>query len=134
MSTLVDSCVILDILTRDKQWFEWSYRALQEAVIAGDLFINPVIYAEISVRFPSIDALREALNEHLLTMEPISDEAAFLAGKCYLRYRQQGGTKTSPLPDFFIGAHAVTKGHVLLTRDAGRFGSYFADIRIICPQ
>lgn len=133
MSTLVDSCVILDILTRDGRWFEWSYHTLQDAAIAGDLYINPVICAEISVRFPSIDALRETLSAHLLIMEPISDEVAFLAGKCYLKYRQQGGLKTSPLPDFFIGAHAVTGGHRLLTRDTGRFGSYFPDIHLISP-
>ena len=132
-SVLVDSNVILDIITRDVTWRAWSERALSEAADQGRVVINPVVYAEISVRFARIEDLEDALPSSMFEREPIPYEAAFLAGKVFLAYRNRGGAKHSPLPDFFIGAHAAVEGHRLLTRDASRYRTYFANLDIICP-
>ena len=96
--------------------------------------INPIIYAEVSVRFARIEELEEALPADLFRREPLPWEAAFLAGKCFLRYRKGGGAKRSPLPDFYIGAHAAVRGATLLTRDASRYRSYFPTLRVIAPN
>lgn len=133
MAVLVDSNVILDVLTEDRSWFEWSSEALAAAADSGRLIINPIIYAEISIRFSRIEALEDALSGDLFEREPIPFAAAFLAGKVFLGYRKKGGGKRSPLPDFFIGAHAAISGHQLLTRDAKRYRSYFPSIAIITP-
>ena len=133
MATLVDSNVLLDVMTSDARWFDWSSTALAEAADRGRLIINPVIYAEVSIRFSRIEALEEALPKNLFEREPIPYEAAFLAGKVFLAYRKRGGAKRSPLPDFFIGAHAALAGHQLLTRDVKRYRSYFANIDLIAP-
>lgn len=103
------------------------------AADSGRLIINPIIYAEISIRFSRIEALEDALSGNLFEREPIPFAAAFLAGKVFSSYRKRGGVKRSPLPDFFIGAHAAISGHQLLIRDAKRYRSYFPSIDIITP-
>jgi predicted nucleic acid-binding protein len=133
IGTLVDSNVILDLLTEDEKWLDWSEQALSEAAEAGPLVINPVIYAEISVRFRSVEDLDEAIpsNDYLRAALPWS--AAFLAGKAFVDYRRRGGTRTSTLPDFFIGAHAAAGDLTLLTRDVARYRTYFPTVRLIAP-
>jgi predicted nucleic acid-binding protein len=129
---LVDSNVILDILTNDQRWLMWSSQALEDAAEQGPIFINSVIYAEISVRFDRIEDLDESLVDFQYLEVPRA--ACFLAGKCFLKYRRSGGAKTSPLPDFFVGAHAMVGGLPLLTRDRGRYQSYFPKLKIIAPD
>jgi predicted nucleic acid-binding protein len=133
-AVLVDSNVLLDVLTDDPLWFAWSARALERAADRFRLVINHVIYAEVSVRFAKIEDLEEALSRTLLEREAIPYEAAFLAGKAFLAYRQRGGTKRSTLPDFFIGAHAAIAGHRLLTRDSARYRTYFPKLPLIAPD
>lgn len=133
MATLVDSNVLLDVMTLDKRWYEWSSAALAAAADTGRLIINPIIYAEISTRFSTIEKLEEALPINMFVREAIPYAAAFLAGKVFLAYRRRGGAKRSPLPDFFIGAHAALAGHQLLTRDAKRYRAYFANLDVIAP-
>ena len=132
-ATLVDACVILDLTTDDPKWADWSADAIAEAADAGPLVINPIIYAEISVDFTSIEELDELIDDAGLRREPLPFEAGFLAGKAYLTYRRRGGTRRSPLADFYIGAHAAISGHRLLTRDTDRYRSYFPALRLITP-
>lgn len=133
-ATLVDSNVLLDIMTEDRRWLDWSARALAEAADTGRLVINPMVYGEVSVRFARIEDLEEALPASQLEREAIPFEAAFLAGKVFLAYRRRGGARTSPLPDFFIGAHAAVTGYRLLTRDARRYRNSFANLDLITPE
>jgi predicted nucleic acid-binding protein len=130
---LVDSNVILDVLTEDAQWLGWSAEALAQAAEVDILAINPIIYAEVSVRFERIEELEEALPATLFRREPLPWEAGFLAGKCFLAYRRRGGPRRSPLPDFYVGAHAAVRAMTLLTRDAGRYRSYFPTLSLIAP-
>jgi predicted nucleic acid-binding protein len=130
---LVDSNVILDVLTEDAKWLSWSADALAQAAEHDVLVINPIIYAEISVRFDLIEELEEAIPDALFRREPLPWEAAFLAGKCFLAYRRLGGPRRSPLPDFYIGAHAAVRSMRLLTRDATRYRSYFPTLALIAP-
>ncbi|MFC3226820.1 type II toxin-antitoxin system VapC family toxin [Marinibaculum pumilum] len=130
---LVDSNILIDIATGDPAWRDWSASALAEAGRSMRPVINPVIYAEVSVAFTRIEALERLLPATMFHREDIPWEAAFLAGKVFRAYRQKGGIRTSPLPDFFIGAHAAIRGYVLLTHDRGRFRSYFPDLRLISP-
>ncbi len=132
-ATMVDSCVLLDIFTEDPAWFEWSSKALADATETGPIIINPIIYAEISVRFAQIEELEAAFPSRIIEFRPISREAAFLAGKSFLQYRRRGGTRTSPLPDFLIGAHAAVEKIPLITRDAARFRSYYPRVELIHP-
>ncbi len=134
MAFLVDSNVLLDVMTQDARWFSWSAAAIEQAADTGRLVINPVIYAEVSVRYQRIEDLDEALPRALLEREAIPYEAAFLAAKAFLRYRQRGGTKRSPLPDFFIGAHAAIAGYQLLNRDAARYRTYFPRLAVTAPE
>jgi predicted nucleic acid-binding protein len=134
MNVLVDSSVLLDTFTEDSKWFEWSAVALARAAETFKLVVNPVIYAEISVRFDRIEELDDALPLDRFAREPLPYDAAFLAGKAFLRYRRRGGQRSSPLPDFFIGAHAAVAGHRLLTRDPARFRSYFPKLDLISPD
>lgn len=131
---LVDSNVLLDVLQEDARWYAWSARQLSECAEQAGLVINPVIYAEVSIGFDTIESLEDALPPEQLRREPLPWEAAFLAGKCFLRYRRSGGTRRSPLPDFFIGAHAAVAGMPLLTRDASRYRSYFPKLALIAPD
>jgi predicted nucleic acid-binding protein len=133
MSVLVDSNVILDIVTEDPVWWRWSANTLAAASNHSRLIINPVIFAEISADFETIEELDAALPVEQFTREPIPFEAAFLAGRAFVAYRRRGGIRTSPLPDFFIGAHAAISGYQLLTRDARRYRSYFPDVHLITP-
>ena len=133
-ATLVDSCVLLDVFTEDPDWFAWSSSALAEAADKGVLAINPIIYAEISIGFERIEDLEAALPADFVELYPIPREAAFLAGKCFLQYRHRGGTRTAPLPDFLIGAHAAVGGMPLITRDTARFRGYFPSIKLIHPS
>lgn len=131
--TLVDSNVILDVLTEDREWGDWSSTALADAAGTGPLAINPIIYAEVSARFKRIEELDEALPEGYYRRLPLPWEAAFLAGQCFIRYRRRGGPRRSPMPDFYIGAHAAISGLTLLTRDARRYRAYFPSLRIVSP-
>lgn len=131
---LVDSNVLLDVLTEDPTWFDWSASALEEHAESAVLMINPIIYAEVSVRFARIEELDVALPADLFKREPLPWDAAFLAGKCFLRYRKAGGARRSPLPDFYVGAHAAIRGATLLTRDASRYRTYFPTLQLIAPD
>jgi predicted nucleic acid-binding protein len=133
MPVLVDSCVLLDIFTEDKDWFDWSSQAVAHAANSGMLIINPVIYAEISVGFLRIEELEELLPADIFEYSALPREAAFLAAKRFLDYRRRGGLKTSPLPDFLIGAHAAVAGLDVITRDSRRFRTYFPSVNLICP-
>jgi predicted nucleic acid-binding protein len=134
MAVLVDSNIILDIVTEDPKWFEWSSEALAKHGDGQRLVINPVVYAEVSISFERIEDLDEALPESAFVRQGIPWDAAFLAGKCFETYRTRGGTKRSPLPDFFIGAHAAVQGMALLTRDASRYRTYFPKLEVIAPE
>jgi predicted nucleic acid-binding protein len=133
VATLVDSNVILDVLTEDDEWSSWSGDRLADAADEGALIINPIIYAEVSARFERIEDLDEALPDAYYRRVPLPFEAAFLAGQCFVKYRRRGGERRSPLPDFYIGAHAAIAGLTLLTREATRYRTYFPTLRIIAP-
>ena len=129
---LVDSNVFLDVLTTDPVWFAWSARQLAQFGGSGTLVINPIIYAELSAGFDRIEDLDSALGS--VRRDPLPWPAAFLAGQCYVAYRRRGGEKRSPLPDFYIGAHAAVAGLPLLTRDSARYRTYFPKLEIIAPK
>ena len=133
-AVLVDTNILLDVMTEDKVWQGWSSAALEEAANYSRLVINAIIYSEVSIRFTRIEDLEETLPQAMFEREPIPFEAAFLAGKAFLSYRKRGGVKTSPLPDFFIGAHAAVAGYRLLTRDATRYRTYFPTLSLITPD
>ena len=129
----VDSNVLLDIITNDPVWYDWSITQLDAASLLGPLCINDVVYAEISVRYDRIEDLDEMLAETGLRIEPIPRAALFLAAKVFAQYRKSGGTRSGVLPDFFIGAHAAVSGLSLLTRDTSRFQTYFRSVTLISP-
>jgi predicted nucleic acid-binding protein len=130
---LVDSNVLLDIATKDPKWATWSANTMERLANETTLLINPLIYAEVSIRFTRIEELEEAIPATMFRREPLPYEAAFLAGKALLRYRKAGGSRNTPLPDFYIGAHAAIAGFRLLTRDATRYRTYFPTVRLIAP-
>ena len=130
---LVDSNVILDIATQDPRWGEWSAEVLAAVAENSVLVINPVIYAEVSVGFDSIEELDLALPSDAFRRDPLPYESAFLAGKAFVQYRRRGGSRRSPLPDFYIGAHAAIAGLRLLTRDERRYRTYFPRVEVIAP-
>jgi predicted nucleic acid-binding protein len=129
---LVDSNVLLDIFTEDKDWLPWSTEKIAEHAENDVLAINPIIYAEVSLQFSRIEDLDDALSDFSRLSLPW--EAGFLAGRSFLQYRQRGGARRSPLPDFYIGAHASISGLTLLTRDPERYRTYFPRLAIISPQ
>lgn len=131
---LVDSNVLLDVLTGDPAWYSWSAQSLSDAADQAVLIVNPIIYAEVSIGFERIEELEDALPAEYFRRDALPWEAAFLAGKCFVTYRKRGGARTSPLPDFYIGAHAAVTGIPLLTRDARRYRSYFPKLRLIAPD
>ena len=133
-AVLVDSNVLLDVLGDDLRWGAWSSSKLEEVAETRRLVINPVIYAEVSVRFTRIEDLDEVLPQSTFERQSLPYEAAFLAGKVHLAYRRRGGEKRSPLPDFFIGAHAAVAGYPLLTRDTERYRTFFPRLRLIAPS
>lgn len=130
---LVDTNILLDLVTRDPVWASWSLRQLDAAAIAGPIGINDMIYAELSVRFDTIEAVDAVLQDVELRTLAMPRAALFLAGKAFGRYRAAGGTRSNILPDFFIGAHAAIDGLTLLTRDAQRYRTYFPTVRLISP-
>ena len=130
---LVDANVILDVVTDDPRWAEWSSDQLSQAADGSRLAINPIIYAEVSVGYKRIEDLDSVLSPVDFLRLPLPYEAGFLAGKCFMRYRRAGGTKRSPLPDFYIGAHAAVENLPLLTRDAPRYQTYFPNLDLIAP-
>jgi hypothetical protein len=134
MGMLVDANVILDVFEDDPTWADWSQEMLDQCAQESSLYINPVIYAEVSVGFERIEELEAALEAAGFGMLAIPKEALFLAGKVFLRYRRQGGKKLAPLPDFFIGAHAAVADLPLLTRDAKRFRTYFPRLKVVHPH
>lgn len=130
---LVDSNVLLDVLTEDAKWFGWSAEQISHYAEQAILCINPVIYAEVSIGFTLIEGLEAVLPSDYFERLQIPYEASFLAGKCFLRYRRAGGLHRSPLPDFLIGAHAAVEKMTLLTRDSSRYRTYFPGLPLICP-
>jgi hypothetical protein len=130
---LLDANVILDVWDRDPVWNEWSRDQLRKLSLIDELVINPIVYAEISARFATSFALDEKLIELDTIVISIPRKAAFLAGKAYVQYRRQGGTKINVLADFFIGAHAAVLECPLLTRDTRRYATYFPSVRLIAP-
>lgn len=131
---LVDTNVLLDVLEDDPQWADWSQGQLETASLTDPLAINPVIYSELSMAFERIEELESALTEASLVLQAIPREALFLARKAFLMYRRRQGTKAAVLPDFYIGAHAAVADYPILTRDAGRYRSYFPTVRLIAPE
>jgi predicted nucleic acid-binding protein len=130
---LVDSNVLLDLVTDDPRWGAWSMRALEVASAQGAVAINAVVYAEISIRYARIEDLDAMLEAAGIRLETIPRAALFLAGKAFRRYRAAGGARNGVLPDFFIGAHAAVAGVTLLTRDVGRYRTYFPGVAILAP-
>jgi predicted nucleic acid-binding protein len=130
---LVDTNVLVDVLEDDPQWADWSVGQLRAQSKVHRLAINPVIYAELSLTFSTVEALDRALEGLDLAMLELPRPALFLAGKAFVRYRRQGGKKANVLADFFIGAHAAVSGYPLLTRDTGRYASYFPTVSLIAP-
>jgi len=133
ITTLVDSNVLFDFLSEDEEWFDWSSAMIEQASNAGVVALNPIIYAEISVRYERIEELDEELPAEYFLRAALPWEAAFLAGKAFAQYKKRTGTKRSPLPDFYIGAHAAVAGMTLLTRDPRRYRAYFPKLRLISP-
>jgi predicted nucleic acid-binding protein len=133
VATLVDSNILMDIFTEDPRWYEWSSQALAAARDAGILVINPIIYAEVSVRFSGIEELDDAIPAAEFLREELPYPAGFVTGKAYLKYRARGGAKRSPIADFYIGAHAAVCRYQLLTRDAARYRTYFPRLALVTP-
>lgn len=131
---LVDTNVLLDVVTDDPEWADWSQHHLEAAALEETLAINAVIYAELSIGFRRIEELEAVLAKMSIVMEAIPREALFLAGKAFQRYKARGASRTGVLPDFFIGAHAATLGIPLLTRDARRYADYFPTLSIVGPR
>lgn len=132
-ATLVDTNVLLDVLTDDPVWAPWSTAALRKAADRGRLIVNQIVYAEVSARFESIEELDAALPDHYFVREGLPWPAGFIAGKAFLRYRRLGGRRTAPFADFYIGAHAAVAGYRLLSRDRGRYATYFPTVELITP-
>jgi len=131
---LVDSNIILDVFLDDPNWAEWSESRLEKFSSITKLFINPVVYSEVSIGFKKIEDLESALNRGGFQMLEIPKEALFLAGKAFLKYRKNRGTKISPLPDFYIGAQAAILEMDLITRDESRYKTYFPTVKLISPK
>lgn len=132
--TLVNSNVLVDILHSEADWEDWSADRLEAARLAGNAVINPLIYAEICAGYPTQRHVDQALSTSIYRRENLPWEAAFNAARAFLAYRRSGGTKRSPLPDFYIGAHAEVKGYELLTRNPSHYRLYFPNLKIIAPD
>jgi predicted nucleic acid-binding protein len=130
---LVDSNVILDIAYEDPQWRGWSEAAIEQAAEDALLIINPIIYAEVSIGYAQVEHVEAVMPADRFRREALPYEAAFLAGKAFADYRRRGGSRTSPLPDFYIGAHAAVRRYRLLTRDAARYRTYFPAVELVAP-
>jgi predicted nucleic acid-binding protein len=132
--TLVDTCVLIDILTDDPAWADWSEDAVANARDTGELAINPIIYAEVSAGFDTIEELDEALPSTDFVREPLPYQAGFVASRAFVAYRRRGGSRRSPRPDFYIGAHAAVNNYRLLTRDTERYRTYFPRLELVTPD
>lgn len=130
---IVDSCVVLDVFEDDPKWADWSESILNQYSDSHHLFINPVIYSEISIGFKRIEEMEKAITACGFKILQIPKESLFLAGKAFIKYRKHKGNKVLPLPDFFIGAHAAVEKFDLLTRDTKRFKTYFPTVNLITP-
>ena len=130
---LVDSNVILDVVTEDPKWYGWFSSQIEKLAESHTLVINPIIYSEVSIGFDRIEDLDQALPADFFRRDPLPWDAGFLAGKCFITYRRSGGKWHSPLPDFYIGAHAAVSGIALLTRDVNRYKTYFPKLTLISP-
>lgn len=131
---LIDSNIFIDVLTEDPTWFDWSAEQLEQLGNRYVLYINEIIYAEVSISFNKIEEFEEVLPAHLFKRLQLPWEAAFLAGKAFLKYKKNQGSRTTTLPDFFIGAHAAIDDLILLTRDSKRFQHYFPELTIVSPS
>jgi predicted nucleic acid-binding protein len=132
--TFIDSNVLLDVVTNGDVWADWSQAQLEQAALRGPLVINDIVYAEISTRLTSVEAVDSMLLDLSVDVAPIPRSALFLAGKAYLQYRASGGIRTGVLADFFIGAHAAVEQLPLLTRDPRRYRTYFSAVKLIAPE
>ena len=132
--TFVDTNVLLDLVTDDPKWSAWSQLQLEKATSAGPVVINDIVYAEASIRYRQMEDLDAMLASAMIDIAPTPRPALFLAGKVFHKYRAAGGTRSGVLPDFFIGAHAAVAGWLLLTRDPGRYRTYFPDLVLITPD
>ena len=130
---LVDTNVLVDVLEDDPEWADWSIGQLRKQSRVHRLVINPVIYAELSLTFSTVEALDEVLSGMQLPVVEMPRSALFLAGKAFAQYRRRGGTKGNVLADFFIGAHAAVAGWPILTRDGRRYQSYFPTVNLVMP-
>lgn len=133
MPRMLDSNVLLDIVTADEKWLDWSVDQFRTAAAEGHIQISPIIYAELAAAFPSQAALDRWLSPEIFQRLLLPYEAGYRAGQAFVAYRQRGGAKTSPLPDFYIGAHAEVSGLTLVTRDAARYRTYFPNVKLIAP-
>ncbi len=124
---------MIDVLAGDARWLEWSSSALESAINDSVAVINPIIYAEVATSYKRIEELDARLPTDLYRREPLPFAAAFLAARAFLEYRRKGGSRTSPMPDFCIGAHAAVAGFHVLTRDPRRFRRYFPSVELIAP-
>lgn len=134
MTILVDTNVLLDVIEGDPVWQGWSVQAIDRLKLSERLIVNPVVYAELSVDFPQMAEVDAALAAMDITLAEIPRAALFMAGKAFRQYRARGGGRSGVLPDFFIGAHAAILGVPLLTRDAGRYRTYFPTLELIAPE
>jgi len=134
MEILVDSNVLIDVISNDPRWGKWSSNALEKYGETNVLVINPIIYSEVSMGFTLIEELENALPPEYFRRDPLPYAAGFLAGKCFLQYKKRGGHKRAPLPDFYIGAHAALMGMTLLTRDSKRYKTYFPKTTLLSPE
>ena len=130
----VDSCVLLDLFTNDPRWAEWSEKTLEKYSLTNTLYINSIVYTEVSVGFNRIEEVESVISELGIKVLEIPREALFLAGKVFLKYRKNKGTKNAPLPDFFIGAHATMSRFDLITRDSAKYKTYFPQVKLIVPS
>ena len=130
----IDSCVLLDLFTNDPKWAEWSENILEQYSHTNTLYINSIVYTEVSIGFNKIEELEIAISELDIKVLEIPREALFLTGKTFLKYRKNKGTKNSPLPDFFIGAHASVSNFNLVTRDIDKYKTYFPQVKLINPE
>lgn len=131
---LVDTNVLVDVLEDDAEWADWSIAQLRAQAKIHRLVINPIIYAELSLTFSTVEALDKAIDGLGLALIEIPRPALFLAGKAFVRYRRKGGSKSNVLADFFIGAHAAVSGYPLLTRDTRRYSNYFSGVKLLAPE
>jgi predicted nucleic acid-binding protein len=132
-STLVDSNVLIDLFDETSEWRDWADAMVARCARRGPLVISPIVFAEVSAGFDTLDDVEDALPPAFIRREALPWEAAFLAGRAFVLYRRRGGTRPAPLPDFYIGAHAAVASHTLLTRDARRYRYYFPTLRVIAP-